>query len=62
MIRRQINTLGCSFCGRTDRQVKVILYDGAGKPAICNECVATAAKRIADYLEGKKGSHPPRGT
>lgn len=54
MIRRQTNHLCCSFCGRSDRQVKAIVTDGVGKPAICNECVAKAHKRVTDYLEGKR--------
>lgn len=62
MIRRQSNPLRCSFCQRTAWQVKVMLCDGTGKPAICNECAAKAHKRVTDYLEGKNGSHPPRGT
>ena len=54
MIRRQTNRLSCSFCGRSDRQVRVLICDGAGKPAICNECAAKAHKRVTDYLEGRQ--------
>ena len=55
VIRRQTNPLRCSFCKRTDRQVKAIVTDGVGKPAICNECVAKAYKRVTEYLEGTNG-------
>ena len=54
MIRRQSNPLRCSFCQRTAWQVKAIVTDGVGKPAICNECVAKAHKRVTEFLEGKR--------
>lgn len=36
----------CSFCGKNDREVEVILA-GAAAAFICNECVDAAVEQVA---------------
>jgi len=51
-------TYYCSFCGKTDKQVSVII--AGPSVAICNECVRLCVGVLFDKAEGKtiRGEEP----
>ena len=46
--KKDINTLYCSFCGRSDREVELMLPGMNG--CICNECAERAVELSHEYL------------
>ena len=40
----------CSFCGKSEKEVKKIILVGANQKAICNECIVTCTQIIKDTL------------
>ena len=47
--RKETNALYCSFCGRSDREVELILPGMDG--CICNECAERAVELSKEYLD-----------
>lgn len=42
--------LVCSFCGKSEKEVKKIVLAGANKKPICNECIVTCSQILKDAL------------
>jgi ATP-dependent protease Clp ATPase subunit len=53
----------CSFCGRSQHEVRSLIEGGCSNPAlsrcvfICDECVAFSAQVIADTVGNAKEAH-----
>lgn len=43
----------CDFCGKTERQVEVLIVAPNGVADICNECVDVCQQAIADSRQRK---------
>ena len=54
--KKENNTLYCSFCGRSEREVELLLPGMNG--CICNECAERAVELSHEYLDkmSKSGS------
>jgi len=52
--------ISCSFCGKSQREVRSLIEGGCSNPAlsqcvfICDECVAFSAQVIADTVGNAK--------
>ena len=53
-----VNTLFCSFCGKSQHDVKKLIAGPA--VMICDECVALCSKIIADEATDKRPDTPPK--
>lgn len=42
--------LTCSFCGKSEKEVKKVVIAGANKKPICNECILTCSQILKDTL------------
>ena len=49
MAKKKENTLYCSFCGRSDREVELLLPGMNG--CICNDCAERAVELSCEYLD-----------
>ena len=47
--KKENNTLYCSFCGRSDREVELLLPGMNG--CICNDCAERAVELSREYLD-----------
>jgi len=46
-------TYYCSFCGKTHKEVQVMIVGPASAVTICNECVRICLGVLLDKIEGK---------
>ena len=57
MANKMIEKYSCSFCGKTEDQVRRLIQ-GPGDAFICDECVELCASIVEEEVYGKHHSEP----
>ncbi len=53
MPNRPEDRIRCSFCGKTQEQVRKLIYSGSNNVYICDECIDVCAEILEEELEGE---------